>query len=147
MHRDALKGTWKLVALDVVRGEQRLPLWGDSPAGQLVYTDDGYMAAELMASARRPWSSPDVLRVPADERAEALATYVSYAGRWEVDGDTVTHHIDISVVPNWVGTRQTRRITLEGDALTLSTDPILFDGVVQVVEARWRRAAARWREG
>jgi hypothetical protein len=140
--RESLMGTWKLLSLDVIRGGQRLPLWGEAPAGQLIYTAEGRMAAEIMATARRPWTNPDVLRASVDERAEAVATYISYAGDWELDGDTVSHHIEVCVVPNWVGMRQTRRVTLDGDDLTLRTDPILIDGAVQTVEVRWRRAAA-----
>ena len=143
MMREALIGTWKLLSLDVIRGEQRRPLWGETPVGQLIYTEEGRMAAELMATGRRPWTDPDVLRASVDERAEALATYISYAGRWELEGGTVSHHIEVCVIPNWVGMRQTRRVTLNGDNLTLSTAPILIDGGVQAIEARWHRAAAR----
>jgi hypothetical protein len=142
MMRETLIGTWKLLSVDVRCGEQRRPLWGEAPVGQLIYTEEGRMAAELMATARRPWTNPDVLRASVDERADALATYISYAGRWELEAGTVSHYIEVCVVPNWVGTRQTRRVTLNGDNLTLSTEPILLDGGVQVVEARWRRAAA-----
>ncbi|MFE8599440.1 lipocalin-like domain-containing protein [Archangium violaceum] len=143
MMREAMIGTWKLLSLDVIRGEQRRPLWGEAPVGQLIYAGDGRMAAEIMATDRRLWTNPDVLRASVDERAEALASYISYAGRWELEGGTVSHHIEVCVVPNWVGTRQTRRVMFSGDNLTLSTEPILIDGGVQVIEVRWRRAAAR----
>ena len=39
-----------------------------------------------------------------DERARAFATFIAYGGRYEVTGDTVTHHVETSLFPNWVGT-------------------------------------------
>jgi hypothetical protein len=48
---------------------------------------------------------------------------MAYCGRYEVHGDHVVHHIEQSLFPNWVGTSQKRFIELEGDRLTLTTDP------------------------
>ena len=42
-----------------------------------------------------------------DTRARAaFATFIAYGGRYEVTGDTVAHHVETSLFPNWVGTRQ-----------------------------------------
>ena len=44
----------------------------------------------------------DVNRARPEEYAAAAAGYFAYAGRWEVDGaaGTVTHEIELSLVPN-----------------------------------------------
>lgn len=143
MNRKSLVGIWKLTALHLLRADQVVPFWGDAPPGRLIYTADGHMAAELMATDRRPWASPDVLASTMEERADAMTGYISYAGRWELDGAVVKHHIEVCVVPNWSGTTQTRRVELDGERLTLSTEPVLFDGVVQVVAAHWRRIGTK----
>lgn len=142
MNRISLTGIWRLTALDVVRDELVVPLWAGGAQGRLIYTRNGHMAAEIMASDRRLWAHPDVLASTVEERAEAVAGYISYAGRWELDGLVVKHHIEVCVVPNWAGMTQTRRVELEDERLTLSTEPMVFDGAVQVVAARWRRIDA-----
>ncbi len=48
---------------------------------------------------------------------------MAYTGRYEVKGDTVQHTIYSSLNPNLVGTTQMRRVTLDGDDLTLATLP------------------------
>jgi hypothetical protein len=48
---------------------------------------------------------------------------MAYCGRHEVRGDQVVHHIEQSLFPNWLGTNQQRFIKLDGNRLTLTTDP------------------------
>ncbi len=38
--------------------------------------------------------------------------------------DTVTHHVEVSLFPNWLGTAQLRYHKREGNMLTLRTPPI-----------------------
>ena len=72
-----------------------------------------------------------------EERAQAAAGVVAYAGRYEVEGDVVRHIIYTSLNPNLIGTAQPRRATLAGDDLTLSTLP---DAKGNFFRIRWRRA-------
>jgi len=51
----------------------------------------------------------------------------------------VIHHIEISLFPNWVGVDQVRSFSLEGDRLTLSTPPMLVEGVEQAGHLTWER--------
>ena len=53
------------------------------------------------------------------ERAEAFATMFAYAGRYTLEGDTVTHHVEAHSTQNWVGTDFVRQVTLEGNRLTI----------------------------
>jgi Lipocalin-like domain len=43
-------------------------------------------------------------------------------------GDTVLHHVELSLFPNWVGVTQERLVKISGDQLTLSTRPLLLQG-------------------
>jgi hypothetical protein len=64
---------------------------------------------------------------------------MAYCGRYEVHGDHVVHHIEQSLFPNWVGTSQKRFIELEGDRLTLTTDPFETSRT-SAARAVWERA-------
>ena len=33
---------------------------------------------------------------------------MSYAGRYSIENDTVTHFVDLSLFPNWIGGQQKR---------------------------------------
>jgi hypothetical protein len=76
--------------------------------------------------------------IPAVERAAAAEGVVAYSGRYEVKGDIVQHMIHSSLNPNLVGSTQIRRVTLNGDDLTLATLP---DAKGNYFRIRWRRAA------
>jgi hypothetical protein len=57
-----------------------------------------------------------------EEGREAYLGYVAYFGKYSVDETTrvVTHHVEASLMPSFVGTDQRRPATLEGNRLTLS---------------------------
>jgi hypothetical protein len=52
----------------------------------------------------------------------------------------VTHHIELSLSPNWVGTDQIRVVVLSADRLHLSADAMLINGVLQAPRSTWQRA-------
>lgn len=139
MSQSSLVGAWKLVSVAMVGEGQNVPLWGERPQGQIIYTQEGRMAAELMAPVRQLWASADVRRATLVERAEAVDGYLSYSGSWESDGLVVKHHLEVCLIPNWVGTTQIRYLSYEGSLLVLSSAPLLFDGVTQVLKAAWCR--------
>ncbi len=82
-------------------------------------------------------SPPEIFSAGAQERARATDTYVSYCGRYEFRGDTVVHHVELSLFPNWVGVEQERLVEVKGDRLTLSTRPILLEGVQRTAHLIW----------
>jgi len=74
------------------------------------------------------------------EKARAYETGLFYAGRFSIEGDTVLHEIEIASYPNWVGSTQKRRMSLQGDTLQLGAR--LEDGTPEARSAilQWRRA-------
>ncbi|MGD0098040.1 MAG: lipocalin-like domain-containing protein [Terracidiphilus sp.] len=131
-------GTWKLVsALVATLGGETRNLLGENPNGFLTYTGEGRMTAIIAMSGRQPLSVADPVAAPAAERAEAFATFSAYAGRYTSDGDRITHHVEVSLFQNWVGTDQIRFAKLQGSRLTLSTPPILAGGEQLVLELLW----------
>jgi hypothetical protein len=120
--RDRLLGAWSLQEY-VARtddGGVHHPL-GPGASGLLVYSAGGHMTAQLMSDGRPRWPRPgDDDRLP---RIAAIAAgYLAYAGTFEVDESaaTVVHHVTLSLLPNWIGRPQRRRVDLDGDRLVLS---------------------------
>jgi hypothetical protein len=76
----------------------------------------------------------------ATERAAVAAGYLNYAGTYTQAGDRVVHHVELSLLPNWVGQDQERIITWIGEDMELSTDPEPGrSGEMIVNRLRWRR--------
>jgi hypothetical protein len=58
-----------------------------------------------------------------EERVKLHQTMFAYAGTYTLDGDKVTHHVDISWNEAWTGTDVVRFYKLEGNTLTITTAP------------------------
>ena len=74
-------------------------------------------------------------------RSRAFTTYVAYGGPFKIHGDTVQHHVETSLFPNWVGTVQQRRWEVDetGERLTLSSPPVMLGGVARIHRLTWER--------
>ena len=108
--------------------------------GHLTYTADGRMWAARQRRDRPPLGTGPLAAAPAERRAAAAAGYLSYGGRYFVDGDRVVHHVDTALFPDWVGGEQVRQVEWDGDELILATLPETSTGGRTVVNRlRWRR--------
>ena len=137
---EAIWGTWYLAeAYAIDEHNKRLnDVYGDRPSGVIHYGPDGRMMA-LIAHADRPLLSGDRQAAPADERAAAYKSSIGYAGRFELEGDWVMHHVDVSTYPNWVGGTLRRQVRLDQGLLVLLTAPQMQDGVRTVIRLVWQR--------
>jgi hypothetical protein len=142
MEATDLIGTWRLRSWENRASDDSVvqPL-GEAPVGYIFYNHDGFMSVEIMASHRTPYHDPDAFGGTPDERSEAISTYLSYSGPFEVlaDRDTVIHHIEVCSYPNWIGNAQVRFAQLDGELLTLSTKPMMFQGVERSAHLVWER--------
>lgn len=139
--RDALIGTWKLVSsTDTTEKGATRDTFGQNPTGFLTYTADGRMMAIISNGGRKPLSIPDYIAAPADERAAAFATFAAYAGTFTVDGNRVTHHVQVSSLQNRVGADLVRTILkLDADQLILRAPLTLRGGVQATTVLVWQR--------
>jgi hypothetical protein len=120
--KDRLIGTWRLVAAtrEEIPSGAVVDQLGDTPAGYINYAPDGRMIAIIARGDRAAPAGP--LATP--EEADALLkSMVAYAGTYTIEGDTVTHHVDISWNESWTGSRQARIFRFDGDRLHLTTPP------------------------
>lgn len=140
MRPNPLIGTWRLISWEnrSVDGQVSYPL-GKDAVGYITYNADGYMFVAIMRPDRAKFAAADLFGGSTQEKAQAADTYVSYCGRYEFRGDTVVHHVDLSLFPNWVGVDQERLVEFTGDQLILSTRPILLGGLQQTARLTWER--------
>jgi hypothetical protein len=139
---DEIRGAWHLASYVVQEdgGPVSYPLGRDA-VGLIIYTHDGYMSAQLMRPDRPTYDHADTAGGTTDQAAAAAAGYLAYSGPYVVDEVTgmVHHEVVVSLLPNWLGTVQLRRSTLEADRLTLTADAPL-DGVMIRSTLVWCRA-------
>jgi Lipocalin-like domain len=135
--RERLVGGWRLVEYSVTTaagGEADRPL-GDNPLGTILYTPDGYMSAQLA----RPG--------PYEDGQKPVAYAIAYSGPYDVDEQTrtVAHHVQVSVIPSWLGTTQIRQVQFrEPGMLVLSAaEQRPRDGVTTTTTITWSRQPPR----
>ena len=140
MASNPLIGTWRLVSWEnrSLDGRVTYPL-GEDAVGYISYTQDGYVFVAMMRHDRAEFTAGDLLRASAEEKAHAAETYVTYCGRYEFRGDAVVHHVELSLFPNWVGVDQERLVEVTGNRLTVSTRPMLLDGIQRSGHLIWER--------
>jgi Lipocalin-like domain len=119
-----LLGTWKLVSYvgEEFPSGARSDVMGPHPSGSINYGPDGRMMVIIVGSDRKRPVGP----VATQEEAQALIrSMLAYAGTYTVDvsAKTVTHHVDISWDQSRTGESFVRTYKLEGDRLTLTTQP------------------------
>jgi hypothetical protein len=117
---NAIVGTWKFTSFvrEVITTGERQNEFGDKPDGYISYQPDGRMFAMLVGSDRRT----PVGNVPTDEdKIRLFGTLIAYSGTYVVEGNKITHKIDVSWNQSWTGNDQVRFFKIEGDTLTITT--------------------------
>ena len=131
-------GTWRLLSVETRKEDGSLYRSGKR-TGYLIYSPQGYMSVSFMKEGRTEFASGDIRGGSVEEKIEAFNGYISYSGRFEVSGDTVTHGIEVSLFPNWIGERQERYFEFKGGQLTLSTPLQLVGGMKLSSHLVWAR--------
>ena len=124
-----LAGVWRLVSSEFTTSSGKViyPL-GEDALGLAIFTESGYMSAQLMRQGRPAFASGDQASATPEEIQAALQGYVAYYGHCEVDVEqqTLTTYVEGSMYPNWVGSQQVRFYELSDTQLILKTSPIAF---------------------
>jgi hypothetical protein len=123
--RTALIGAWRLLSLRSVRpdGTVEYPL-GPDAIGQIVYTENGRMSAQLMRSGPVPFQAGDAQQATDEEKLTAYQAYTGYYGSFRIDAEAgaVIHEVEGSSFPNMIGTDQVRFYQINEDRLDLEAD-------------------------
>jgi Lipocalin-like domain len=122
---ERLLGAWDLRSWIEIYpdGTTDYPL-GESARGQIIYTSDGHMAAQLVKTDRSTFESEDWRKASDVESARGFKEYFGYFGTFSLDMEkkAVIHRIDGAWFPNLLGTDQIRFFHFEGDGLVLDAD-------------------------
>lgn len=140
MKANALVGTWRLVSFAVQDADGRVSYpFGSDAEGFITYAADGQMAVQFGAANRNHLAGSDWLAGSDAEVAAAARHYFAYCGTYEVHGDTVIHHVALSLMPNWIGGELVRHVALHADRVTLTTPPTPVGGQQQTATLIWQR--------
>lgn len=134
MDKEKLIGTWKFESMKVEteKGEIVYP-YGENIFGMLIYTPSGHISVLLMNPDRFKFASDDPLDGSSEEIESAYGGFDAYCGTYSVDEEkgTVTHHIEGSKFPNWVGTNQVRHFEF-------SDNKLLLYATLKIKDEQWK---------
>jgi len=138
--KDKLIGTWRLIDVvteDAATGE-KTSAWGPDPEGFINYAPDGRM---MVINIRSDRAKPAGAVPTPQEAADLFKSMLAYAGTYTVEGNVITHRIEISWNEAWTGTHQERIATLDGNRVHLSTRPTpdLASGRMSVRTMTWEK--------
>jgi hypothetical protein len=139
--RTDITGCWTLKScyIEVVDTGERLYPYGENPVGTLIIHESGRMVAVFTPSAR-------MIPTTETDKAKAFEQLVAYSGRYRLEGARFVTDVDVSWLPQWVGTAQGRKFALHDDLLDIISDPApspFFDGVLVQGKLTWAREAGQ----
>jgi hypothetical protein len=134
-------GTWRLLDYSFLHDDGVIEKpWGTEVRGYLLYSAEGYMSGNLGPARRRRGVIERISPDPeSTDRPRRNRRYIAYTGRYTVEGDTITHHVEASLFPLWVGRAEVRHYQFEGNRLTLRTDPLRHGRHIMVAQLIWER--------
>jgi hypothetical protein len=117
-------GTWSLQSFTTTLPDGKIIYpFGEDAMGRKVYDTQGRMMVQIMRRNRPAFASGDFSAGTPEEIAAAFSGSLYYYGRYHVEEKegTVTHTLEACSFPNWVGSKQVRFYSFNGDLLTLKT--------------------------
>lgn len=139
-HKELLVGNWQLLSMvnEHEDGEHYYP-FSKNVKGLLIYTADGYMSVQLGKADRDNFKSDDFRHGTHSEIFHAFNHFIAYFGKYELDSDRnqIIHDIDLSMYPNWSGTKVRRYYRIEKNILTLKATPIEFKDMFYTPTLNW----------
>jgi hypothetical protein len=138
--RQHILGTWKLIAAvrEEIPSGIKTEFLGSTPIGYINYGADGRMLVLTVASERR---KPAGSKATSAEVEALFRSMTSYGGTYTIDGNEITHHVDVSWNESWTGTEQKRIARFNGNRVYLSTPPSLdpITGTTSVRTMTWEK--------
>lgn len=141
----SLVGSWSLRSFELrfPDGKVAYP-FGEEVRGYLFYNADGFMSAAFENARRCTSQSQDLAEAGA---AVNYDQFMAYTGPYEVEGDRIIHHVEVSSLDVWTGSVQERWFKLDGDCLTLLTTPLSVGSDAPTGYLVWDRVGGGARTG
>jgi hypothetical protein len=142
--KHALVGTWKLVSARAMNDKgEVLGTAGPNSVGLLTYTADGWMSAVVDVAVPSVPKPPSTLPAREEQSSQASRRFGAYAGSYTVNGDKVTHHIEVAWIQDVVSTDQVRSVRFEGSHLILRGGFLVNGVMTGNGELIWERLKPR----
>jgi hypothetical protein len=137
---DSVVGSWRLLSWvqEDVESKAVQTVFGDNPVGVITYTSDSHMSVFIANPKRRPAGGP----LPTDaEAADLYRTMIAYSGTYSIDGNKVTHKVEVSWNQAWNGTDQQRLIEVKDNRLTIKSPTMVspISGKESINTLVWER--------
>jgi hypothetical protein len=134
-------GTWRLTSFteqNLDTGTVGYPL-GKAAKAFVIYEASGYTATIFTSADRKPPLAP---RATNQEAIDLYRSMIAFAGRYELIGNRLVYHPEISWNEEWNGTIQERVFEVDGDRLEVKSLPGMgaLTGVRSVFALAWKRA-------
>ena len=139
---DKFIGTWKLISGEFRSSNGKISYpWGEELEGQLIYTADGNMAAQIMDPDRPDFAAKDHMNGTDEEIRTAFEGYQAYYGTYTLNEKerTITHYVKGSIFPNLIGHKLKRFYKFSDNRLTLSTPSMRMGGETVTGILIWKR--------
>jgi len=141
--KDQFIGYWRLTKWEAtLDGKFHSYPFGEKAEGELLYSENGRMFASLSRAIRPKFLAANLRKATPAERKSAVDSYVSYSGTFDIVDNTVQHHVEYSLLPNWQGTDLVRMFKFSNnkETLTLSTAPeTTSSGKIVVNHLVWKK--------
>src|SRR6476661_984969 len=120
--RQRLLGTWKLIAAvrEEIPSGAKTDFLGSHPTGYINYAPDGRMMVLNVGNDR---SKPAGANATPAEAEALFRSMTSYGVTYTIDGNEITHHVDVTWNETRTAATQRRSARLEGNRVYLSTTP------------------------
>lgn len=134
-------GHWELIKFEAVGDVNIIYPFGQNVRGLLYYGLDGRMSAQLGNVIRVNFKNPDFRFADDIEVKEAYNGYISYFGKYSVNElrKYIIHDVEMSLYPNWIGTRVKRFYELKDDFLILTASKLDYEGIYRIPTLTWKK--------
>jgi hypothetical protein len=141
--RAMILGAWSLTEASTVAGTEITSWFGrqDPVSGLLIYQNNGWMSVQISGARPSKIARADYNKLNATDKFEWLKEYYAYYGTFELDdaSNIVSHQIFDALLPYERNITLKRKCYLEGDILSLLTEPREESGKTTFNRLVWKR--------
>jgi len=136
-------GWWTLLSWKQKYDDGReIAPFGEGAVGRLTYGEAGDFAVLISCPDRAPFTTGGQWNAEDHEKAKSYDGMMAYFGRYEFDGNTMSHLVEASLYPNWAGHTQVRVATIDNNLLTLSARLEESTSEARTAELIWQRVSS-----
>ena len=139
--KNQFAGSWSLMAVENINPDSsRTFPYGENPQGLLVFELNGDYAIQILKALRPKVAANDKNKATPEENAALVQGNNSHFGTYAIDTakHTIMFKIEHAFYPNWEGSIQERRYTLENNVLRYVVTNTTNGGAITAVVV-WKK--------